>query len=342
MTNNTSARKTARSLHLESLENREMLSVTPLGVDSIYGVSAAAAQAPQIQEAPPVAPAGLAVTASLFSATLTWTAPAEGILTGYTLEYKKETAAETEWTAAASPAVESTSASITGLSAGTSYQFRLRYTVEAEIEEDTQSGWTTVTATTLSAPEKPDNFRSIENTVNTVTLAWKGMTGIDGYVLQYQKQGDTAWTEVQDPVSTATQATVSGSGLDGLPLLSDTTYNFRLAAYRQDTLTKENAFSDWALVSAKTAVYTVNTDTLVLSETFKLHSYTGTDAAGKNPGDAGYALPQIYLDFTGHSIPNGTGGWRNVWNSSDIRTPVWSLDDSSQFSNTELATIQYV
>ncbi|MCA8987137.1 MAG: VCBS repeat-containing protein [Planctomycetaceae bacterium] len=63
-----------------------------------------------------------------------------------------------------------------------------------------------------------------------------------------------------------------------------------------------------------------------LADTFTLHS---------NPN----ARHTIYLDFTGHVTTNST--WNSQFGAS-LNTPVFSIDSSTSFSNTELQTIQEI
>ena len=64
-----------------------------------------------------------------------------------------------------------------------------------------------------------------------------------------------------------------------------------------------------------------------LDQTFQLHSDSG-------------ASKVIYLDFDGYTT-TGTS-WNNYTGGAAIVTPAFSLDDSSSFSDDELARIQYI
>ncbi|MCL2306204.1 MAG: fibronectin type III domain-containing protein, partial [Planctomycetaceae bacterium] len=150
------------------------------------------------------------------SVTLTWNA--QGNLTGYTLEYKKSTDLTwTVWTPA--PTVSATSATITGLTANTAYDFRLTAT------NASGSASSTTEATTLVTPPViPGNFRSTDRTSNSVTLAWNTQSNLTGYTLEYKKSTDLTWTVwTSAPNASATSATITD-------LAANTKYDFRLTA----------------------------------------------------------------------------------------------------------------
>ncbi|MEK7295335.1 MAG: fibronectin type III domain-containing protein, partial [Actinomycetota bacterium] len=170
----------------------------------------------------PGAPTSVAGTAGNAQVSLTWTAPASNggsSITDYVVESSPD---GTTWTVFADGTSASASATVTGLTNGTAYTFRVSATNAAG----------TGTTSTVSAAVTPRTVPSAPTSVagtpgNTqVSLTWtapnNGGSAITDYVVESSPDG-TTWTVFADGVSTAASATVTG-------LTNGTAYTFRVSA----------------------------------------------------------------------------------------------------------------
>ncbi|MCL2623781.1 MAG: fibronectin type III domain-containing protein, partial [Planctomycetaceae bacterium] len=221
------------------------------------------------------------------SVTLIWNA-ATGA-TGYVLQYKKAT--DTTWTTA-TVASGALTATVSGLSADTDYNFRVQ-----AANAGGASDWSAVTVTTEAIddtpPAVPTNFRYTGQTTNSVTLAWNNATGATGYRLEYKKASDTDWTEF--PVADgALTATISG-------LSADTNYNFRIRA------TNDNGSSDWATANAATLMQPPQAPVNFRSTTRQTSSVTlAWDAAERTTGYVLQYKRTSDANWTTAAAPTGT------------------------------------
>ena len=159
---------------------------------------------------------------------LTWTAPAStgGAAIGdYVLEWSLDS---TTWTTVADGVSAATGFTVGGLTNGTTYSFRV-----AAVNAAGAGSWSDVVAATpLGAPVAPGGVTAaVAPTAGVgsaqVKLSWAGPADVGGtavvdYVVQRSVDG-TAWTTVNDGVSTARTYRVSG-------LTNGTRYRFRIAA----------------------------------------------------------------------------------------------------------------
>jgi hypothetical protein len=168
----------------------------------------------------PKVPTGFKVTETTAnSVTLTW--DEQSGLDSYKLQYKKTSDANwTDWTP---PGASATTATITGLGSGTTYQFRLTaVNVSGEASATTSATTQGDSATDITAQV---GFKATATSSSSVTLSWTVPAGfaVTRYTLQYKKASDANWTTGQAPATSATSATVTG-------LAANTAYTFRLSA----------------------------------------------------------------------------------------------------------------
>lgn len=177
---------------------------------------------------PAGAPTGAAatVTAGITSAALTWSAPGStggSAVAGYKIEVNDGT---TWTTASANTGTDSTSYSVTGLTAGTSYTFR----ISAINAIGTSTASTASSSVTIVAivPDAPTGVAAaVSAGVTSASLTWTGpaSTGgsdITGYKIE--KNDSSSWTTViADTASNVTSYTVTGLAVGG-------TYTFRVSA----------------------------------------------------------------------------------------------------------------
>ncbi len=154
------------------------------------------------------APAGLGSSAiTTTTATVSW-----GAVTGatsYNLQYKATSAST--WTTVS---VAGTSSNLTGLTAGTSYQFQ----VQTVCSGGSSSYSTASTFTTLTACGVPASLTASAITTSGATLSWGAVTGATSYNLQYKLSSASTWNTIN--VST-TSSSVAG-------LASSSTYNYQV------------------------------------------------------------------------------------------------------------------
>ncbi len=174
----------------------------------------------------PTAPTALSGVRGDSSVALTWTAPADNggaAITDAVVEYRLTTSAT--WSTFAHAPTAASAITVTGLTNGASYEFRVSAVNAAGSSPLSNVAGPLVPMTTASAPL---------NLVGTfgdtkVTLAWQtpasnGGGAISDYLIQYREaRVGTPWTTVPHTASTATSIVVTG-------LANGTPYFFRVAA----------------------------------------------------------------------------------------------------------------
>jgi titin len=199
---------------------------------------------PALKLTVPGAPTALTGTSGVGEVALSWTAPADNggsAIMGYYIE--KSTDGATTWAKAASSS-SATSATASGLTAGTSYHFRvaaynsvgrgaevLIKGVNPLASVVTQvpfaSTVTTVPALKLTVPGAPTALTGTPG-AGQVTLSWKapatnGGSAILGYYIEKSTDGANTWSKAASTTS-ATSATASG-------LTAGAFHYFRVIAY---------------------------------------------------------------------------------------------------------------
>ena len=151
-----------------------------------------------------------------------WRAPnANGSpITAYQLQYKLSSAAG--WTTASST-ITGTNYTVTGLTIGSTYDFRVR--------ARNVGGWSqysdTSSLATASSPGAP-TWGNFTTATRSLTLRWtapssNGGSAVTGYEIEYRRGTSGSWTDGPDPGANATSRTISS-------LNPNTTYQFRIRA----------------------------------------------------------------------------------------------------------------
>ena len=172
----------------------------------------------------PAAPAKPTVAGGAAKATVTWVAPTNpttATVTGYDVQYKTATAAD--WSTV-SGSVSGTSTTVTGLTNGTAYVFRVRATNRIG-----DGAWSPASdsVTPADAPEKPAKPTGVAK-VSSVTVSWAAPAtrgaAISAYAVQYKTATAQSWTTwTRTGTATSTSETVTG-------LANATAYVFRVRA----------------------------------------------------------------------------------------------------------------
>jgi hypothetical protein len=146
------------------------------------------------------------------NANLSWTAVANA--TSYAVEYKLNTAAT--WTVF-NAAQTTTTASLTGLTAGTAYNWRVRATCASGA-----GAYVSANFTTTAACANPTGLTSSGITTNTANLSWTAVANATSYAVEYKLNSAATWT-VFNAAQTTTTASLTG-------LAAGTAYNWRVRA----------------------------------------------------------------------------------------------------------------
>jgi hypothetical protein len=171
---------------------------------------------------PPVAPAAPTATAGNTQASLTWTAPFDSgsPITDYDIQYSGDNGAN--WIPFADGTSTATSTTVTGLTNGTAYVFRVAARSANGLSSFSPAS---APAVTPLAPASAPAITSISSGDSLVNLSWTTPNGngspISGYAVEYSSNGGTSWTRVT--VGNVNATTVTGLG-------NGTTYIFRVAA----------------------------------------------------------------------------------------------------------------
>jgi hypothetical protein len=142
--------------------------------------------------------------------------------TDFAIQYSSDSG--TNWTTFPHTASNATSRTVTGLTNGTSYIFRVAHVAAGTTGTYSDPSSAYIPYTTPSAPSGLSGVRGNAQ----VALTWSAPTANNGravtdYVVQYSSNNGTAWTTFSDAVSTTTSATVTG-------LTNGTSYVFQVAA----------------------------------------------------------------------------------------------------------------
>jgi subtilase family serine protease len=231
----------------------------------------------------PTAPASASATAtSSSSMTVSWSTSTGA--TGYDL-YELENGQDV---LLGTYAAGTTSASVSGLAASTTYTFQVAAYNSAGTSATTSAQATTpAAAVVLTAPQ---NFRVTATSSSTATLSWQAVSGASGYQV-YQWNGSSA-VLINTLAAGSTSANVSG-------LAAGSTQYFYVSAYNA-TSSASTAWVDVVMPSASTAtlIAPVLTATATSNTTGKL-SWTAS------PGATGY---EIYYMNGGQAVPLGAVG----------------------------------
>ena len=158
-------------------------------------------------------PTGLTTSAiTTNAANISWSAVTNA--TGYAVEYKLNSAAT--WTVL-NAAQTTTTASLTGLTAGTAYNWRVRATCAAGV-----GAYVTANFTTTAACGNPTGLTSSGITTTTANLAWTAVANATSYAVEYKLNTAATWT-VLNAAQTTTTASLTG-------LTAGTAYNWRVLA----------------------------------------------------------------------------------------------------------------
>lgn len=166
---------------------------------------------------PPTCGAVSGLTASSItetSANVSWTAVSGAL--NYTVEYKL--ASTSTWTVLAS-ATTSTSQAITGLVAGTLYDYRIKANCAGASSGYASAQFTTAASTTCGAVT---GLAASAITQTSATVSWTALSGALSYTVEYKLSTSSTWTTAAS-ATTATSQSITG-------LTAGTLYDYRVLA----------------------------------------------------------------------------------------------------------------
>jgi titin len=218
---------------------------------STYSSSVIPARTPAAPTAPTIA--GRTNT----SISLTWNAPDDGgrLITDYKIEFSSD---GTTWAVFNDGTSGTTAATVTGLTRGTAYTFRISAINAEGTSTASPASSSAIAGTTPAAPATP---MLTSKTPTSVSLSWTAPENngkpITDYKVEYSSDG-TTWIVFNDGTSTSTSATVSG-------LVPGTSYRFRISAI--NSVGTGTSSTPTVLIIAATAPQTPNAPTVVITGT---------------------------------------------------------------------------
>ena len=197
--------------------------------------------APQV----PVAPAAPTVVRGDGQVAVTWVAPANGgaSISSYTLDYSADSGSNwANWSSSISAGA--TSETVTGLTNGTAYVFRVAATNSIGTSAFSAQSAAATPAALASAPA----FTTLTPGANNVALVWSapssnGGLAISDYLVEYSSNSGSTWSTFAHTASAATSITVTG-------LTNGTNYVFRVSAITPAGTGAASATSSPQLVAA--------------------------------------------------------------------------------------------
>jgi titin len=219
---------TASPITVSGLTNGVSYTFTVTATNAYGGTTSAASVAvTPTAPSPPTAPTGPSATPHNSSAALSWTlVSANPVVTDYVVEYKLTSSGS--WSTFADGTSAATTATVTGLTNGLSYDFRIS-AVNANGTGPTSA--TVSTTPTPDVPTAPTNL-SAAPLNGQVALTWTAVSfspAVTDYVIEYKlsSAGAGSWSTFADGTSTSTTATVTG-------LTNGSSYDFRVSSVNVD------------------------------------------------------------------------------------------------------------
>ncbi|WPQ66027.1 zinc-dependent metalloprotease family protein [Chitinophaga sancti] len=148
------------------------------------------------------APTGLTSSSvTTTSATVGWTAVSGAA--SYKVDYKASSSST--WISAATTTT-ATSVSLTGLTQGTTYDYRVRTTCTSDTSVYTTAQFTTISTDSCNVPTA---LTSSSVTSTGATVSWTAASGATSYSVDYKLNSSSTWTSAAT-ATTATSVTLSG------------------------------------------------------------------------------------------------------------------------------------
>ena len=267
----TRAASTATSATITGLTNGNNYVVRVSAINATGTGAASATSASALAATIPNAPTAVTPTRGDTEVSLTWTAPANGgsAIMSYTVQHSSDSGST--WTTF-STAPTTNAVTVTGLTNGTSYVFKVLATNAIG-----SSAYSSVSSAVSPAalPSAP-TWASLTPGATQVSLSWNAPASAGGfavtdYVIEYSSNAGSTWTSFAHTASAATSITVTG-------LTNGTSYVFRVKAVTSIGTGAASPVSAAQLVAA--APGQVSTPTLVNGNTQVLVNWSAPIANG--------------------------------------------------------------
>ena len=273
--------------------------------------------------AAPAQPTGLAAQAGNAQVTLSWNNPDNATISKWQYQQKQGDGGYGAWVDVPGSTASTTSHTVTGLSNGTAYSFRIR-AVNAGGNSPASAE---VRATPMAPPLKPTGVTATAGHAQ-VTLSWDNSNNATISKWQYQqKQGDGSygpWMDIPDSTATTTSHTVTG-------LTNGTVYSFRIRAVNaggngapSDEITATPIDQDAVQADkARSQALAATSRTLLGMATDMLGSRSGGDApvalaaAGDSLGEQAMGVVENLLGIGGSELPTSL-------TLEDVEDRLWS------------------
>ena len=288
--------------------------------------------------AAPAKPTGLAAQAGNAEVTLSWNNPDNATITKWQVQRKEGSGSYGAWVDVPDSGATTTSYTVTGLSNGTAYSFRIR----AVNAGGNSPASTEVRATPLAPPLKPTGVTATAGHAQ-VTLSWDNPNNATISKWQYQqKQADGSygpWMDIPNSTATTTSHTVTG-------LTNGMVYSFRIRAVNaggngapSDEVTATPIDQDVMQADkARSQALAATSRTLLGMATDVLGSRSGGEApvalaAGDSLGEQAMGVVENLLGINGSELPTALTLEEvedRLWSQSFQLTPPAKGSDGQQ------------
>ena len=173
-------------------------------------------------EPPPAAPTGLTATAGDGSVALAWNEPLDSSITGYEYQVNHNDTATGNlsgwgsWQSIASSDADTTSYTVSGLTNGKEYRFKLRAVNSGGASKPApQSAPWYVAATPAPPPPPaaPSNVQ-VDPSEDSLDITWDAVTGAPGYDVRAKAKGASQWHSVASNVSDTSYTYTTSETMD--------------------------------------------------------------------------------------------------------------------------------
>jgi titin len=251
----------------------------------------------------PFTPSAPSVTSGNAQVSLTWTAPSNGgsVITDYLVQFSSN--GGTTWSTFSDGTSTSTSTTVTGLTNGAAYVFRIAAVNAIGTGLYSATSSTVIPQTSPSTPNAPSGSVGDAQVPLSWTAPSNGGSAITDYLVQFSSNGGSSWTTFSDGTSTATSTTVTG-------LTNGTAYVFRVAAVNAiGTGSYSSASSSVTPVSSSTAPGTPNAPSGSVGNAQVPLSWTA-------PSNGGSAITDYLVQFSS----NGGSSWTTFSDGTSTAT----------------------
>ena len=256
---------------------------------------------------PPARPTGLSATAGDGSVTLAWNDPANSSITGYEYRVRWAGVAWSEWTTISGNV---TTATVTGLTNGVEYRFKLRAVNVSGTGRPAPaaSPWYVAATPTLPPPPAAPSNVSVNPSEDSLGITWDAVSEATGYDVRAKSAGASDWHDVASNVTGTSYTYTTSNTMDFVGVRAR----------------NANGVSAWSDVSRMPADDLLNVATGLSSggasaQSVQAQSQLAAPTWGTITRDLRRGMKEgngfIYINWTGSSGATGynvvcsTGGW---------------------------------